>query len=201
MTPLPQVYLVRHGETGWAVAHKHTGRTDVPLTPRGEENARQLGIRLAGIDFAQIFTSPLQRARRTCKLAGFAERAKLDPDLVEVDYGRYEGLRRDDILKESPDWDLFRDGCPEGESVEAVVARVDGVIARLRSQREGSVLLFAHKDILRFLAARWIGLPAVEGRRLVLNTASVSILGYNHTLNEPVIRLWNDDRHVVPLGA
>jgi broad specificity phosphatase PhoE len=198
MDSLPQIYLVRHGETGWAVAHKYAGRTDVPLTPRGEDNARQLGTRLAGIEFAQVFTSPLQRARRTCKLAGFGERAKVDPDLVEVDYGRYEGCRTEDILKEAPDWDVFRDGSPEGESAIAIVARVEGVIERLRGQREGNVLLFAHKDFLRFLAARWIGLLAVEGRRLVINTASVSILGYGRTLDDPVIRLWNDDRHVVP---
>jgi broad specificity phosphatase PhoE len=195
MSELPQIYLARHGETGWSISGQHTGRTDVPLTPRGEINARQLGIRLAGVDFIQVFTSPLQRARRTCKLAGFGARAQVDADLAEVDYGRYEGRRTDEIRKEAPGWDLFRDGCPEGESVEAFAARVDRVVARLRDYREGNVLLFAHMHIFRFLAARWIELPAVEGRRFVLNTASLSVLGYNHALDEPVIRLWNDDRH------
>jgi broad specificity phosphatase PhoE len=196
MSELPLVYLARHGETGWSISGQHTGRTDVPLTPRGESNARQLGCRLVGVEFVQVLTSPLQRARRTCRLAGFGDRAEVDPDLAEVDYGRYEGRRTEEIHKEAPGWDLFRDGCPEGESVEAITARVDRVVGRLRGCRQGNVLLFAHMHFFRFLAARWIELPAVEGRRFVLNTASLSVLAYNHTLDEPVIRLWNDDRHV-----
>jgi broad specificity phosphatase PhoE len=198
MAELPMIYLARHGETSWAIAHQHTGRTDIPLTPRGEMNARQLGSRLAGVEFARVLTSPLQRARRTCELAGFGGRAEIDPDLMEVDYGSYEGRRSEEIRVEVPGWDLFRDGCPQGESVAAVAARVDRVIERLRSHRQGNTLLFTHMHFLRFLAARWIGLPPIEGRRFVLGTASLSILGYDHALDEPVIRLWNDDRHATP---
>jgi probable phosphoglycerate mutase len=195
---LPVIYLARHGETNWTISRQHTGRTDIPLTPRGETNARQLGSRLAGVEFARVFTSPLQRARRTCELAGFGDRAEIDLDLVEMDYGRYEGCRTEDIRQETPDWDLFRDGCPGGESVAAITARVDRVIERLRGYREGNTLLFTHMHFLRFLAARWIGLAASEGRRFVLGTASLSILGYDHTLDDMAIRLWNDDRHVTP---
>lgn len=198
MTELPMIYLARHGETSWTISQQHTGRTDIPLTPRGETNARQLGARLAGIEFARVFTSPLQRARQTCELSGFGNRAQIDADLVEVDYGRYEGRRTADIRKEAPDWDLFRDGCPGGESVAAIAARVDRLIKRLRGYRGGNTLLFTHMHFLRFLAARWIALPPIEGRRFVLGTASLSILGYEHTLDEPAIRLWNDDRHVGP---
>jgi probable phosphoglycerate mutase len=193
---LPQIYTARHGETAWTVSGQHTGRSDILLTPRGERNARQLGRRLEGIAFQHVLTSPLQRARRTCDLAGFGDRAEVDFDLVEVDYGRYEGRRTADIHAEAPGWDLFRDGCPGGESVAALSARADRVIERLR--RQGNVLLFTHMHFLRCLAARWICLPGSEGRRFLLTTASLSVLGYEHTLNEPVIRLWNDDRHVGP---
>ena len=198
MTDLPMIYLARHGETNWTISRQHTGRTDIPLTPRGEKNARQLGSRLAGVEFARVFTSPLQRARRTCELAGFGDRAQIDPDLVEMDYGRYEGRRTEDIRQETPDWDLFRDGCPGGESIAAITARVDRVIERLRGYRAGNTLLFTHMHFLRFLAVRWIGLPPIEGRRFLLSTASLGILGYDHTLDESAIRLWNDDRHVTP---
>jgi broad specificity phosphatase PhoE len=193
---LPTVYLARHGETAWSVSGQHTGRTDIPLTARGERNAEGLGQRLSGITFAKILTSPLSRARRTCELAGFGAGAEADPDLQEWDYGRYEGRRTVDIRKERPGWYLFSDGCPDGESVEAVGARADRVVARLRSV-EGNVLVFSHGHILRVLAARWLGLPAGDARFLLLSTAALSILGYEHALNEPAIRLWNDDRHVV----
>ena len=198
MDALPQIYAARHGETAWTVSGQHTGLSDIPLTPRGERNAEQLGRRLEGIAFQQIFTSPLQCARRTCELAGFGNRAEVYADLVEVDYGQYEGRWTADIREEAPGWDLFRDGCPGGESVAEIIARADRVIERLRSDLQGNVLLFTHMHFLRFLAARWTLLPGAEGRRFLLTTASLSILGYEHTRNEPVIRLWNDDRHVEP---
>ena len=193
---LPAVYLARHGETAWSVSGQHTGRTDIPLTVRGERNAESLGQRLIGTTFAKVLTSPLSRARRTCELAGFSARAEADPDLQEWDYGQYEGRRTIDIRKERPDWYLFSDGCPDGESVEAIGARADRVVARLRSVN-GNVLVFSHGHILRVIAARWLGLPAGDARLLLLSTAALSILGYEHALNEPAIRLWNDDRHVV----
>jgi broad specificity phosphatase PhoE len=193
---LPAVYLARHGETAWSVSGQHTGRTDIPLTVRGERNAESLGQRLIGTTFAKVLTSPLSRARRTCELAGFSARAEADPDLQEWDYGQYEGRRTIDIRKERPDWYLFSDGCPDGESVEAIGARADRVVARLQSVN-GNVLVFSHGHMLRVIAARWLGLPAGDARLLLLSTAALSVLGYEHALNEPAIRLWNDDRHVV----
>ena len=175
---------------------QHTGRTDIPLTARGERNALSLGERLKGMTFAKILTSPRSRARRTCELAGFGDQAEIDPDLQEWDYGRYEGRRTADIRQERPDWYLFRDGCPGGESVEAIGGRADRVVAQLRAV-DGNVLIFSHGHILRVLAARWLGLPAGDAQFFVLSTAALSILGYEHRLNEPAIRLWNDDRHVV----
>jgi probable phosphoglycerate mutase len=192
---LPKVYLARHGETAWSLSGQHTGRTDLPLTERGERNARVLGERLKGLTFARVFTSPLQRARRTCELAGFGGRAEADPDLAEWDYGQYEGLRTAEIKKTRPDWNLFRDGCPGGESVAQVGARADRVVARLRAV-DGDVLVFSSGHILRVLAARWLGLDPSGGRLFVLSTATLSILGYEHDKTEPVIRLWNDDRHL-----
>ena len=191
---LPQVYLVRHGETAWTISGQHTGRTDIPLTERGEGDAQELSARLRGLSFAKVFTSPLQRARRTGELAGFGEWAEADPDLMEWDYGAYEGRRTIDIRAEHAGWRLFGDGCPGGETLVEVSRRADRVIARIRAL-ESDVLVFAHRDILRILSARWVALPALEARRLYLATASVSILGYDHGLDEPVIRLLNDARH------
>lgn len=190
---LPLLYLARHGETAWSLTGQHTGLTDLPLTEKGERNARNLGERLRGITFARVFTSPLQRAARTAKLAGFE--AELDSDLVEWNYGQYEGLRTSEIQKQHPGWQLFRDGCPGGESLQQVGARTDRVIARAR-QAQGNVLLFSSGHILRVLAARWLGLEPAGGRYLMLSTASVSVLGYEHDLSEPTIRLWNDTHHV-----
>jgi probable phosphoglycerate mutase len=192
---LPEVFLARHGETEWSVSGQHTGRTDIPLTARGERNAVRLGERLEGMTFARVFVSPMQRAARTCELAGFGDRAEVDPDLNEWDYGRYEGLRTADIRRARPDWNLFRDGCPEGESVADVGARADRLVARLRAI-EGRVLLFGHAHFFRVLAARWLGLPPGDARLFVLGTGSLSVLGYEHNREEPAIRLWNDDRHV-----
>jgi broad specificity phosphatase PhoE len=196
---LPKVYLARHGETAWSLSGQHTGRTDLPLTERGEGNARALGRRLRGLAFAKVLTSPLQRARRTCELAGFGEVAEIDPDLVEWDYGRYEGRRTTEIHAERPGWLLFRDGCPGGEMPEQVGARADRVIACLRAIR-GDVLVFSSGHFLRVLAARWLGRETASGQYFVLGTASLSTLGYEHDLSEPAIRLWNETRSVNSAG-
>ncbi len=189
-TSLPMVYLARHGETAWTISRQHTGITDLPLTANGERNARQLGERLKGKKFAEVLTSPLQRARRTCELAGFGPAARIDPDLAEWNYGAYEGRRTAEIRQERPDWDLFHDGCPQGESIDQVRARADRAIHRVRAVN-GDVLLFAHAHILRVFAARWLGLPGTGARHFYLGTAALSILGYEHNLEEPVVRLWN----------
>jgi broad specificity phosphatase PhoE len=189
------IYLARHGETAWSLSGQHTGLTDLPLTERGERNARQLGHRLSGLPFAKVFTSPLQRAVRTCELAGFPAIAEVDRDLLEWNYGDYEGRRTAEIYVERPDWQLFRDGCPGGESPTQVGARADRVVRRLRAI-QGDVLLFSSGHFLRVLAARWLGLEPAAGRFFLLSTASVSVLSYEHNLSEPVIRLWNDTRHV-----
>jgi probable phosphoglycerate mutase len=195
--PLPSVYLARHGETAWSLSGQHTGRTDIPLTERGERNAARLGERLAGLAFAQVFTSPLVRARRTCELAGFGATAEVDPDLAEWDYGDYEGRRTSEIRQSWPGWQLFRDGCPGGESLADVAARADRVLGRVRAVG-GDVLLFSSGHFLRVLAARWLGLDPSAGRYFLLSTATLSILGYEHDPSEPVLRLWNDGRHTGP---
>jgi probable phosphoglycerate mutase len=194
---LPVVYIARHGETAWSLSGQHTGRTDLPLTPNGERNARRLGERLKGLTFVRVFTSPLQRASRTCELAGFGPVAERDPDLTEWDYGRYEGLRSAEILAERPDWQLFRDGCPGGESPSQIGERADRVVERVRAVN-ANVLLFSSGHFIRVLAARWLALgPGSAGRYFLLSTASLSALGYEHNLSHPVIRLWNDDHHVI----
>jgi len=192
---LPIVYLARHGETAWSLSGQHTGLTDLPLTARGEDDARRLGERLKGLKFAEVFTSPLQRAARTCELAGFGTIAEIDRDLVEWNYGDYEGRRTNEILAERPDWQLFRDGCPGGESPAQVAARADRVVCGARAS-PGNVLLFASGHILRVLTARWLGLEPVGGRFLLLGTAAVCALSYEHNWCEPVIKLWNDTAHV-----
>ncbi|HTD54286.1 MAG TPA: histidine phosphatase family protein, partial [Silvibacterium sp.] len=195
-TSLQMVYLARHGDTAWTVSGQHTGRTDLPLLPEGEENARRLGERLRGLQFAKVFTSPLQRAVRTCELAGFGLAAEIDPDLMEWDYGKYEGLLSAEIHKERPDWQLFRDGCPGGESPAQVGERADRVIGRARAIA-GDVLLFSSGHFLRVLGARWLGVEPSGGRYFALGTASLSIVGYEHNLSEPVVRLWNDNHYVI----
>jgi broad specificity phosphatase PhoE len=191
----PVVYLARHGETAGSLSGQHTGLTDLPLTERGERNARSLGERLKRLTFAKVCTSPLQRAARTCELAGFGAQAEVDPCLLEWDYGQYEGRRTAEIRQERPEWQLFRDGCPGGESPDQVGARADRVVDRVRSI-QGDVLLFSSGHFLRVLAARWLGLEAGAGRYFLLSTASLSALGYEHDCSEPVIRLWDDTRHV-----
>jgi broad specificity phosphatase PhoE len=193
---LPVIYLARHGETAWTLTGQHTGLTDLPLTPQGERNAQGLRGRLTDLVFARVFTSPLQRARRTCALAGFGDVAEIDRDLVEWNYGAYEGLRTAEIRAERPDWELFRDGCPGGESPAQVSARADKVVSRVRAVK-GDVLLFSSGHFIRVLASRWIGIePSVNSRFFLLSTASLSAVGYEQDLSRPVIRLWNDTHHV-----
>lgn len=190
------IYLARHGETAWSLTGQHTGLTDLPLTPRGESNAARLRERLSGLTFARVWTSPLQRARRTCELAGFRSTAELDCDLVEWDYGEYESRLTLDILKERPDWQLFRDGCPGGESPQQVAVRADRVVRRVRAVT-GDVLVFSSGHFLRVLATRWIGVEPINGKSLTLGTASLSALGYENGILHPAIRLWNDTHHVL----
>jgi len=191
----PVVYLARHGETEWSLTGQHTGLTDLPLTERGEQNARALRERLAGLNLKKVFTSPLQRATRTCELAGFGAVAEIDRNLLEWDYGQYEGLTTAQIHAQRPDWLLFRDGCPGGESPEQVAARADTMVDRARALGT-HVLLFSSGHFLRVFAARWLALGAVAGKYLLLSTASLSVLGYENNLFSPVIQHWNDTRHV-----
>jgi broad specificity phosphatase PhoE len=189
------IHLARHGETAWSLTGQHTGYTELPLTERGERNARSLGERLTGLVFCKVLTSPLQRATRTCELAGFGAAAEVDPNLVEWNYGDYEGLRTAQIHEKRPDWQLFRDGCPNGELPCQVGRRADRTISRLR-EMEGDVLIFSSGHFLRVLAARWLGLEPVGGRFFMLRTASLSALGYENDLSQPVIQFWDDIRHV-----
>jgi broad specificity phosphatase PhoE len=198
---LPVIYIARHGETAWTLTGQHTGLTDLPLTPQGERNARALADRLTGLKFAKVFTSPLQRASKTCALAGFGAVAEVDRDLVEWNYGEYEGLRSAEIRAKRPGWQLFRDGCPGGESPAQVIARADSVLRHVRDVK-GDVLLFSSGHFIRVLAARWIGLePSVNSMSFLLSTASLSAVGYDHALSQPVIRLWNDTHHVHTNGS
>jgi probable phosphoglycerate mutase len=188
---LPRLFLVRHGQTAWTETHQHTGLTDLPLNRQGEEHARQLGTRLNPFRFAGVFSSPLQRASRTCELAGFADAAQLDADLVEWNYGRYEGLRTSEIRQERPGWDLFRDGCPEGESPEQVAARAGRFLSRIQNS-PGDVLVFSSGHIIRMIAARWLKLPPAAGRCFSCSPASIGVLAFEHnSVEEPVISLWN----------
>lgn len=185
------IYLLRHGETAWSLTGRHTGRTDLPLTANGERRASHLRERLKGIAFTHVLTSPLQRARRTCELAGFGAVARLEPDLQEWDYGAYEGRTTAEIRAQHPGWILFQEGCPQGESVGQISQRADRVLATLRPL-DGTVALFSHGHFLRALAVRWIGRPVGDGRHFALDTGSVSILGHEHPNEDvPVIARWN----------
>jgi len=183
-----QITLVRHGETEWSKAGRHTGRTDIPLTQAGEAAARGLTERLAGVEPAAVWTSPSLRARTTCMLAGFGKAAVVKEDLAEWDYGEYEGITTKEIRESRPGWFLFRDGCPNGEAAADVGARADKIIAGLRALDE-DVLVFSSSHFLRVFAARWIGLPPEGGANFVLDTASISVAGYEREM--PVIRRWN----------
>jgi probable phosphoglycerate mutase len=186
-----RLYLIRHGETAWSLSGQHTGRTDLRLTTHGEDQVRELAPRLEEIAFAHVLTSPLLRARQTCELAGLAGCAKIEPDLVEWDYGDYEGQRPADVRAERADWNIYQDGCPHGETPAQITARADHVIAYLRTLG-GNVALFSHGQFGRVLATRWIGLPLTEARHFLLDTASVSVLGYDqHQPQVSVIAQWN----------
>jgi probable phosphoglycerate mutase len=187
---LPVVYLVRHADTAWTLTGQHTGRTDLPLTEQGERQARALGASLTALRIDRMLSSPLQRARRTAELAMPHASVEADDELMEWDYGAYEGRRTVEIEVERHGWRLFRDGCPGGETLDSVATRTDHVIDRIRADG-GTVLLFGHREVLRILAVRWIGLAPIEGRRLLLATASLSVLGYDHDLTEPVNHAWN----------
>lgn len=193
---LPVVYLARHGQTAWTISHQHTGLTDLPLTAQGELEAVRLGARLAKLTFVGVLTSPLRRAVRTCELAGFGSAAVVEPDLAEWNYGAYEGRTSADIRAERPDWQLFRDGCPAGESPAQVGARADRVVRRVRDIG-GNALIFSSGHFLRVFAARWLGLEPGAGRYFVLSTASLSAVGYEHDRTEPVIQRWDE----VPVEA
>ena len=195
---LQHIYLVRHGETAWSLSGQHTGRTDIPLTAKGEADARKLNERLRSTVFKRVFVSPLQRARQTAALAGLATPGEIEPDLGEWDHGEYESLRSSEIRAIKPDWNLYKDGCPGGESPAQVLLRADRVIARLRAL-EGDIAIFSHGHFGCVLAARWIGLEIEHASHFLLDTASVSILGYGHQrAAEPAIMLWNARPNAAP---
>jgi broad specificity phosphatase PhoE len=183
-----KLFAIRHGETAWSLSGQHTGSTDIPLTANGCRLAERLRPVLAREVFELVLCSPMERARETCKLAGLGERASIDPDLVEWNYGQYEGLTPKQIRKSAPGWLIFRDGCPGGEAPEQVAARVDRVIGRLRAV-DGNIALFAHGHVLRVLAARWIGLPPSAGQHFLLDTGTLCVLGYYREV--PAVHIWN----------
>ncbi len=193
-TPL-RLYLIRHGETEWSLDRRHTGRTDIPLTTNGESEARELGQHLRDIPFAHVLTSPLKRAQQTCALVGLEHVPDIEPDLVEWDYGDYEGKQSVNIRQERPDWNVFRDGCPHGEMPAQISDRADRLIARLRTL-QGNIALFSHGQFGGVLATRWIGLAVIEAQHFPLGTASISIFAFDpHHPEVPTIALWNAAAH------
>jgi len=194
MRALNELWLARHGETEWSRSGRHTGRTDVPLTANGERQARALGERLRGVEFALVLASPLERARRTAELAGFGAALVFDEDLMEVDYGEYEGRTTAEIHRSRPDWDLWRDGCPGGETIADAARRAERAIARARAA-DGPVLLVGHGHLTRTLASRALTLDPGHGRHLALDPASLSIVGAEHAA--PALWLWNDASHLL----
>jgi broad specificity phosphatase PhoE len=186
-----RLFLIRHGQTDWSLSGQHTGVTDVALNAAGEAGARALEPWLRDVDFSHVLTSPRQRARRTCELAGLGAKARIEPDLAEWDYGDYEGLRSIDIRKSHPDWGIFRDGCPGGESPAQVSARADRLLMGLRAM-DGTIALFSHGHFGRVLAMRWIGVPVIQAEHFALGVASLSLLGYDPgDATTPVLALWN----------
>ena len=193
---IPRAYVARHGETEWSLTGQHTGMSDIPLTANGVDQARALAGRIADLSFDKAWTSPLIRAHKTADLAlGDRLKIEVDPDLAEWDYGDYDGLTSDEIHAKNPDWFLFRDGCPHGESPEAVTARADRVVAKLKAAG-GTTIVFSHGHFSRALAVRWLGIPISNARYFDVGTAALGCLSYEHEeLNDPVIELWNDHRH------
>ena len=187
-TTFPLLYVVRHGATEWSTSGQHTGRTDLPLLPEGEEQARQTGALLQGIDFSLVLCSPMSRAQKTCELVGLRDQAVIDDDLHEWDYGDYEGVTTQTIRESVPGWTVWNGTCPNGESIEQVAMRADRVIGRIRAE-SGNVIVFAHGHFLRVLTARWCELDPIEGRRFVLDPATLSILGWER--ETPAVRQWN----------
>lgn len=183
-----RVFAIRHGETAWSLSGQHTGTTDIPLTDNGRRLAARIGPVLGREVFALVFTSPLQRARETCELAGLGARAVLDPDLVEWNYGQYEGLTPKQINEKAPGWLIFRDGCPGGETPAQVGTRADRIIARARAA-PGDVALFAHGHVLRVLVARWLGLSPAAGQHFLLDTGTLNVLGYYREI--AAVKVWN----------
>ncbi len=189
-----RLYLIRHGETEWSLSGRHTGRTDIPLTANGEEEARELGQRLRDIDFDHVRTSPLKRAQQTCQCAGLDHLQAIEPDLSEWDYGDYEGQRSVDIRKERPDWNVYRDGCPRGETPVQISDRADRLLSRLRAL-SGNIALFSHGQFGCVLGTRWIGLEVAKAQHFMLGTASLSIFSFDpHFPDVPVIASWNVGR-------
>lgn len=198
--PLPTLTLVRHGETEWSRTHRHTGRTDIALEPAGENEARAAATALSGLRPSLVLSSPLERAKQTAELAGFGAGSgielRLENDLVEWDYGEYEGRTTAEIHRDQPGWSLFRDGCPNGEDSAAVGLRADRMVELIRKHAGFTALVFSHGHFCRVLAARWLGLTPDHGRYLTLSTAAISVLGYEHGLDEPAILHWNDQHHL-----
>jgi broad specificity phosphatase PhoE len=192
--PALSLYLCRHGDTAWSAERRLAGRTDIPLVELGERNARQLGTRIGGVPFDRVLTSPLGRARRTSELAGFGAKAQVDERLLEMNFGRYEGLTVDEIRRETPGWTYLRDGCPGGEGPDDLGRRADALLAELAAG--GTALLFGHSVILRVIAARFLGMPPGAGRHLMLSPGSLSVLGYDAVDDAPAIAAWNDRQHL-----
>lgn len=184
-----EIYLCRHGETEWTLSGQHTGLTDIPLTTKGEEQARLLGERLKGVNFVKVLSSPLQRATKTCEMAGFGDQMEIDPNLVEWNYGDYEGITTKEIREKIPDWTIFSHGVPHGETIEQVSKRADRVIKRVLPE-QGKVLIFSSGHISRVLGTRWIELPGIEARCFLLSVASISILGFER--EKRAISSWNN---------
>jgi probable phosphoglycerate mutase len=193
MNPNRKIYLIRHGETTWTLSGQHTGSTDIPLTSKGEQDALLLGKRLKGHTFEKVLTSPLKRAEHTCELTGLLKHAYTDPDLIEWNYGDYEGLTTQEIRKQDPNWTIFDRGAPNGESLTDVTARANKILAKIHSSH-GDICIFSHGHFLRVLAARWLNLSSLEGKHLLLSPSSLSILSYERTT--PVLALWNDTSHL-----
>jgi probable phosphoglycerate mutase len=193
-----QIFLVRHGETAWSLSGRHTGRTDLPLTGQGEQDARVLGEKLRDVAFSRVLASPRQRAQRTCELAGLGRTVEIEPDLAEWDYGDYEGRSSAEILQASPEWNIFNDGCPGGETSAQVSARADRLIGRLRGL-DGNIALFTHGHFGRVLGVRWVGWPVMAAQHFLLGTAALSVLGHEHGgVGQPVIVRWNVSAREMP---